>query len=136
MSYAKSLLCIAFATFLTGCGNGDVTGKRYSEDLAVLEAKDQGVTILLKRLRENLRIEHNVIVIDGPLVNGAVALSKNSQWAISCGEGLSVDFGTNQIPLVFTLIPIDDSRCAYLTRVVGEDVQRIIEGQNRENNSN
>jgi hypothetical protein len=131
MAYAKGFLCIACASFLTACNSADTTSTRYTEDLAVMAAKDQGVAVLLTRVRENLRVQNNVIVVDGPLVIGAVTLSKNSTWAVSCGEGLVVDFSKGQINLVFPMVTIDDSRCAFLTRRVGEEVQRIIDGQPR-----
>ena len=129
MSYAKGFLCIFFATLLTACGKGDTTANLYTQDMLLLAGKDQGVAALVKRLRENLRIEHNVIVIDGPLVTGAVTLSRNSPWSVSCGEGLSVDFGKGQIQLVYIMVPIDDSRCAFMTRRLGQEVQAIIDGK-------
>ena len=129
MAYAKGFLCIACVSFLTACNRGDITSTRYTGDLAVLATKDQGVAVLLTRLRDNLRVQNNAIVVDGPLVIGAVTLSKNSTWAVSCGDGLIVDFSKGQIQLVFTMVTIDDSRCAFLTGKVGEEVQRIIDGR-------
>jgi len=128
MAYAKGFLCIACASFLTACNSSDVTSTKYTEDLAVMAAKDQGVATLLTRLRQNLRVQNNAIVVDGPLVIGAVTLSKNSTWAVSCGDGLVVDFSKGQIQLVFKMVTIDDSRCAFLTGRVGEEVQRVIDG--------
>ena len=136
MAYTKGLLCISCAMLLTACGKFDKSDAMYTADAAVLAGTEQGAPGLEKRLRENLRVERNVIVVDGPRVNGAVALSKNSPWSVSCGEGISVDFMKGGIELVSVMVPIDDSRCAFLTRRLGEEVQAIIDGKGRPNSSN
>lgn len=129
MQYAKALLCIFAGTMLTACGKLDTAGTDYTADAGVLAGPGQGVSVLLKRLRENLRTERNVIVVDGPRVTGAVTLSRNSPWSVSCGEGLTVDFGKGEIVLITGMLPIDDSRCAFLSRRMGQEVQAIIDGE-------
>jgi len=128
MEYGKGLLCIFAAKFLTACGKLDKSDATYREDAAALSSAGQGASALVKRLRENLRIENNVIVVDGPRVTGTVTLSRNSPWSVSCGEGITVDFEKGEIGLVSVLFPIDDSRCAFLTRKLGQEVQAIIDG--------
>ena len=93
MQHAKCLLCIVLLPLLAGCGQSDSAQAMFQDGAAVLSGPGQGIPVLSKRLRENLRVEGNVVIVDGPLVTGAVTVSKNSPWSVSCGEGIAVDFG-------------------------------------------
>lgn len=128
MSFLRPLLCLMLVAALTGCGKSDSANQEYADAATILAAKDHGAAVLTKSLRENLRIEDGVVIVDGPIVSGAVTLSKNTAWSVSCGDGITINIGKGEIDLIPTTLAIDDVRCAYLTKRLGVAVQKILDG--------
>jgi hypothetical protein len=131
MSYPRILLCLSCVLVLSGCGKSDSANDQYGADAALLAAKDNGVAALTKRLHENLRLENDVVIVDGPIVSGAVTMSKNSPWSAACGDGLAINIGKGEIDLIASTVQIDDAKCAYLTKRLGSETQAIIDGKKR-----
>jgi len=135
MSHSRIALCLSLMAALTACGKtgsgGDAedTDQQYGAAATLLASKDNGAAQLTKSLRENLRLENGVVIVDGPIVSGAVTLSRNSAWSVSCGEGLAVNIGKGEIDLLPVALQINDTQCARLTKRLGIEVQAIIDGR-------
>ncbi|HVU19695.1 MAG TPA: hypothetical protein VHE09_03120 [Rhizomicrobium sp.] len=129
MSSSRAILCLPLVAVLAGCGKSDSANQEYADAAVILAAKDHGAAVLTKSLRENLRVENGVVIVDGPIVSGAVTLSKNTAWSVSCGDGITVSIGKGEIDLIPPTLSIDDSRCAYLTKRLGVAVQDVIDGK-------
>ncbi len=69
------------------------------------------------------------MIVDGPIVSGAAAMSRTSPWSASCGDGLSINIGKGEIDLIANSVQIDDAKCAYLTKQLGIQVQAIVDGR-------
>src|SRR5690242_16908488 len=123
------MLCLLAVAALTGCGKSDSANQEYADAASVLAAKDYGAAALTKSLRQNLRVEQGVLVVDGPIVSGAVTLSKNSPWSVSCGDGIAINIGKGEIDLIPTTLEIGDAQCAFLTKRLGVAVQAILDGR-------
>ncbi len=128
MFLTRAGLCLLGCFTLSACGKTDSANEEYGAAAAVLAQKDHGAASLAKSLRENLRVENGVVIVDGPIVDGAVTLSKDSPWSVSCGDGIAVNIGKGEIDLIPTTLSIDDPRCAYLTKRLGIEVQAILDG--------
>ena len=129
MSCSRIALCMLLVAALSACGKADNPDDQYGAAATLLAAKDDGAGVLTKRLRENLRVENGVVIVDGPIVTGAVTLSKNSTWSVSCGEGLAINIGKGEIDLFPVALQINDTQCARLTKRLGIEVQAIIDGE-------
>jgi hypothetical protein len=129
MPCSRIAVCLSLVAALTACGKTDDTNRQYGEAATLLANKDGGGAALTKSLRENLRVENGVVIVDGPIVNGAVTLSRNSPWSVSCGQGLAVNIGKGEIDLLPIAIQINDAQCAGLTKRLGIEVQAIIDGK-------
>ena len=131
MSSSRAILCLLPVVFLSGCGKSDSANQEYADAAAILAARDHGTAALTKSLHENLRVERGVVIVDGPIVAGAVTLSRNTAWSVSCGDGVAVNIGKGEIDLIPTTLEIDDVRCAYLTKRLGIEVQAILDGSSK-----
>jgi len=132
MSCSRIALSMLLVAALSACGkadNPDNPDDQYGAAAALLASKDNGAAVLTKRLRENLRLENGVVIVDGPIVTGAVTLSRNSTWSVSCGEGLAINVGKGEINLFPVALQINDIQCARLTKRLGIEVQAIIDGR-------
>jgi len=131
MSRSRIALCMLLAAALSACGKADTADDQYGAAATLLASKDYGAAALTKRLRENMRVENGVVIVDGPIVTGAVTLSRNSTWSVSCGEGLAINIGKGEIDLFPVALQINDTQCARLTKQLGVEVQAIIDGRAR-----
>jgi len=122
-------LFLSLAAVLSGCGKPADTDAQYGAASAMLAAKDNGAAALIKSLHENLKGKNGILIVDGPIVPGAVVQSKNSPWSVSCGEGLVVNVGKGEIDLVPVTVQIGEDKCAALTQRLGIEVQAIIDGK-------
>jgi hypothetical protein len=132
MSHARAIVLIVCAAALTACGktgDGEDTDAQYGAAATLLASKDNGLATLIKRLHENLRVESGVVIVDGPIVPGAVVQSKNSSWSVSCGEGLTINVGKGEIDLLPAALQITETQCAHLTKRLGIEVQAIIDNR-------
>ncbi|HTT84071.1 MAG TPA: hypothetical protein VMF67_11360 [Rhizomicrobium sp.] len=135
MSHARIVMCLSLAMALSACGKGGNVGSdedtdaQYGAASAILASKDSGAAALTKSLHENLKVENGILIVDGPIVPGAVVQSKNSPWSVSCGEGLAVDVGKGEIDLIPVTVQISEDKCALLTRKLGSEVQTIVDGK-------
>ena len=137
-TYTKCLLLGFIATFLGACEpSGKVNQSDIqSTDTALLGDAARALPVLASRLRENLKLERNIIVVAGSRANGFFAMSRNTHWTVTCGEGFSVYFDKAQIDLVFAGIQLNDSQCATLTVQTASAVRNIIGAPDKTENSN
>jgi hypothetical protein len=138
MTCTKCLLFGFIATFLGACEpSGKVNqSDAQSADTDLLQHAARALPVLASRLRENLKLEGNIIVVAGSRANGFFAMSKNTPWTVSCGAGFSVYFDKAQIDLVFAGIQLNDQQCATLTVQTASAVRAVIGEPEKAENSN
>lgn len=103
---------------------------------------------LKKRLRESLRVEDGLMLINSPFgmgnllgsvpFAGQFVLPASTPWVLSCGMGMSVDFGSsfrgdgsqvsNEVEIALTLASIDKNGCDTLGLAIGKEIEAISAG--------
>ena len=138
MTYARCFLLGFIAIFLTACGpSGKVDqSQTQTADTSLLQDAARALPILASRLRENVKLQGNILVVAGSRANGFFAMSRNTPWTVTCGTGFLVNFDKAQIDLVFGGIQLDDRQCANLTVPLANAVQAVVGGPEKTANSN
>jgi len=118
--------------------------KKFADQMRLQMTADRDNESYIKQLRASLKLMDGFIVVENPsLVFSMVLLPLNSSWAVSCGLGLSVDFGnavtgdvdnnsntvSNVASITLTFAPLKKERCRELAPLIGNEIQRIIKRQ-------
>ena len=138
MRYIKCLLLGFIATCFGSCEPSGKVSQSDTQlaDTDLLQHADRALPVLESRLRDNLKLEGNIIVVAGSRTNGFFATSRNTPWTVTCGQGFSVYFEKAQIDLVFTGIQLDDRQCDTLTVQTANAVRKVIGEPEKTENSN
>jgi hypothetical protein len=130
MTYTRCFLLGFIAIFLAACGQSGKVNQSDTQtaDTSLLQDEAHALPVLTSRVRENLKLQGNIIVVAGSRANGFFAMSRNTPWTVTCGAGFSVNFDKAQIDLVFSGIQVDDRQCANLAVQTANAVRAVIDG--------
>lgn len=104
---------------------------------------------LTRRLRQSLKSQDGLIIVDSPFGMGTLLgsadsldyfiLPSNTPWVLSCGMGMTVIFGNsisgdtssieNDVRVALTLAQIDKSGCNTLGLAIGKEILAILAGR-------
>jgi hypothetical protein len=145
-SFLVSVIAIAL---LAGCGSQSGTNQKRQSEIQEDAERDllsdpvRALPELIKRLRSAVSARDGFVLVQSPLSLETAVLPANTTWALLCGVGINVHFGSAvaehdgsttvadalSVPLAFPLAIISREDCRRVAPAIGKELQLLISGQ-------
>jgi hypothetical protein len=134
---ARVLSLVLLLLFLGACDERREETPAVDADAKLMNDLGQAGPELERRLLNSVSVQDSFIIVSAPPLGNTYVLPANSPWVISCGEGVSVTFGSavfgdrsfvgNDVQIELTTTLINQSDCATLALSLGRHLKAMLE---------